>query len=683
MPLASGVATSMTSNPLRKVVNMLQSMQTKVVEEGDKAEELFEKFKCYCTKSGGDLSSGIEAAEGKVAELGPSIEASVSKKEQLDKDLVAHKADRVSAGTAMDEASALRAKEKAAYDKALAENKANYDAMTKAVTALDKGMGGSFLQSRFAGVLRSYVSNSQAVEDTDRQSVLAFLTGAQAEGAEYSPASGEILGILKQMKDEMFKDQQDMIAEEESAVKAYEELTGAKKKEVAALSKAIEEKLSRVGELGVEIASMSNDLEDTSEQLAEDKAFLAQLEKSCSSSGSVHEEEKKARAEELLALSETIKILNDDDALDLFKKTLPSAAMSFIQVQRTSSTLRAQARSLLAQARSRQQPQQRQRLDFIALALHGRKAGFDEIVTLIDKMIVSLKVEQKDDDDKTKYCAAEMDSSDDKKKGLERSSEDIGVAIAEAKEGIETLTEEIKALKAGIIALDKSVVEATELRKAENTAYKQLMADNGAAKEIILFAKNRLAKFYAPALHKAASAASFVQLASKRGAPPPPPETAAAYTAKASESGGVLQMMDLLVSDLDREMTIAKAEEKNSQEEYEEMMSDSAEKRAMDSKGLTDKEASVAGMEASVESGVSEQKSTGKELKATEAYIMSLHAECDWLLQYYDTRKTARADEVDSLEKAKAVLSGADYSLLQVGARVGRARKFLRSGPLA
>mmetsp|Transcript_67396 Transcript_67396/g.217627 ORF Transcript_67396/g.217627 Transcript_67396/m.217627 type:complete len:277 (+) Transcript_67396:1371-2201(+) len=276
-----------------------------------------------------------------------------------------------------------------------------------------------------------------------------------------------------------------------------------------------------------------------------------------------------------------------------------------------------------------------------------------------------------------------MDSSDDKKKGLERSLEDIGVAIAEAKEGIETLTEEIKALKAGIIALDKSVVEATELRKAENTAYKQLMADNGAAKEIILFAKNRLAKFYAPALQKAASAASFVQLASKRGAPPPPPETAAAYTAKASESGGVLQMMDLLVSDLDREMTIAKTEEKNSQEEYEEMMSDSAEKRAMDSKGLTDKEASVAGMEASVESGVSEKKSTGKELKATEAFIMSLHAECDWLLQYYDTRKTARADEVDSLEKAKAVLSGADYSLLQVGARVGRARKFLRSGRLA
>jgi len=50
---------------------------------------------------------------------------------------------------------------------------------------------------------------------------------------------------------------------------------------------------------------------------------------------------------------------------------------------------------------------------------------------------------------------------------------------------------------------------------------------------------------------------------------------------------------------------------------------------------------------------------------ATMKVISSLHAECDWLLQYYDARKEARSGEVDSLKKAKAILSGADYSLLQ------------------
>jgi len=233
----------------------------------------------------------------------------------------------------------------------------------------------------------------------------------------------------------------------------------------------------------------------------------------------------------------------------------------------------------------------------------------------------------------------------------------------------------------GIIALDKSVAEATEQRKAENVEYKALMANNGVAKELILFAKNRMNKFYNPKLYTAPpkqelsdEAPSFVQL--QKAAPPPPPETAAAYMKKSEESGGCIAMMDLLVKDLEKEMTVAEAEEKNAQEDYETTMSDSATKRAADSKSLTDREAAKAEMQSALEASVGEQKSTTKELMATDQFIAALHAECDWLIQYYDVRKQARADETDSLEKAKAVLSGADYSLLQRGSS-SRLRKFL------
>merc|ERR1719335_1762413 len=121
------------------------------------------------------------------------------------------------------------------------------------------------------------------------------------------------------------------IEAEEAAIKVYEELMAAKKAEVEALTKAIEEKLVRVGELGVEIAQMKNDLEDTEEGLAEDTKFLADLKKNCEIKAKEWEERCKTRSEELLALADTIKILNDDDALELFKKTLPSA--SFVQLQ--------------------------------------------------------------------------------------------------------------------------------------------------------------------------------------------------------------------------------------------------------------------------------------------------------------------------------------------------------------
>merc|ERR1712060_327169 len=167
----------------------------------------------------------------------------------------------------------------------------------------------------------------------------------------------------------------------------------------------------------------------------------------------------------------------------------------------------------------------------------------------------------------------------------------------------------------------------------------------------------------------------FVQLSSfssSNVAPPPPPETMAPYTKKSEESNSVMGMMDLLVKDLDKEMTEAETGEKVSQEDYEKTMADSAEKRAQDAKSLNDREAAKADLESSLEESVDEQASTSKELMATMQYIAELHAECDWLLQYFDVRKQARADEIDSLNRAKAVLSGADFALLQT-----RARSFL------
>merc|ERR1711920_204849 len=106
----------------------------------------------------------------------------------------------------------------------------------------------------------------------------------------------------------------------------------AKKKEVAALTATIEAKTQQIGELGVSIVMMKEDLADTQATLAEDKNFLANLERSCATKASEWEARSKTRAEELVALADTIKVLNDDDALELFKKTLPSPSASLLQV---------------------------------------------------------------------------------------------------------------------------------------------------------------------------------------------------------------------------------------------------------------------------------------------------------------------------------------------------------------
>merc|ERR1719324_116750 len=467
------------------------------------------------------------------------------------------------------------------------------------------------------------------------------------------------------MTDTMNKDLAEATATEEAAIKAYDELMAVEMKE---------------------------DLDDVSKSLMEDKKFLADLKKSCATKADEHAANMKLRSEELLALADTIKILNDDDALELFKKTLPAASASLLQLQVTVADQRQQA---LAAIRANRRPE----LNFIALALQGRKVDFSKVIGMIDEMVKTLGAEQQDDNDKKEYCETQFDLADDKKKAHEREISNLEKAIEKANEGIKALAEEIKALEEGIAALDKSVAEATEQRKEENAEYTELMASDGAAKEILGFAKNRLNKFYNPKLYKAppkrklseedqltvsmggtlaptaapggiaGTGVTVLAAVSNHAAPPPPPETAAAFSKKSEESNGVIAMIDLMVKDLTKEMTEAKAEEENAQEDYEKAMKDAAEKRATDSKSLADKQKAKAELEAEVEANTEEKGATEKTLMATLEHIQSLHAECDWLLQYYEVRKEARAGEVESLKTAKAVLSGADFSLLETGTK--------------
>merc|ERR1719159_2036764 len=162
--------------------------------------------------------------------------------------------------------------------------------------------------------------------------------------------------------------------------------------------------------------------------------------------------------------------------------------------------MRSRALSMINKARSKHPGL---KLDFIALALHGKsKGGFDKVIKMIDDMTVQLGEDQKADEAKKDYCEKEFDTSEDKKKELQNAIEDLDTAIADSEEAITTTKAEIEALSDGIRMLDHSVEDATEERKAQNEAYQALMAGDTAAKELIGMAKNRLNKFYNPKLAK-------------------------------------------------------------------------------------------------------------------------------------------------------------------------------------
>mmetsp|Transcript_81937 Transcript_81937/g.219205 ORF Transcript_81937/g.219205 Transcript_81937/m.219205 type:complete len:704 (+) Transcript_81937:69-2180(+) len=689
----SAVETS--ANPIRRVVSMLQAMQKKIEEDGERQDKLFAKFQCYCETNAAKLADSVEEAKAKIEQLTTEIQASTEERTQTVADLAAAKENRASAQKAIEDATAQRNKEAKEFEEYSTDAKTNLAALAKAIPAIENGMGSALLQTNgIVSALEAVMNKASMLSYTDKNTVESFLQAG--DSASYAPQSGEIVGILKQMEDTMAADLKSATDKENESIADFNELVAAQNKAVQAATDSIEEKTEQSGQLAVAIVQLKNDKSDTEKQLEADSGYSLQLEKDCKDKVRDYAETKKTRAEEVLAIADTIKILNDDDALELFKKAVPS----LLQIQSTASELRQEA---LQGLRALSKRRGSAHLDLISLALQGKKMSFDKVIKMIDEMKDALHKEQKDDDSKKEYCNKEFDETEDKMKDLKHTKEGLDQKISNLHDEIKETKESIASLEQGIKDLDKAVAEATEQRKEEHEEYVSSTAENQAAVDLLGFAKNRLQKFYNPKQYKAppkrelteeekmyaayggdigttpapegiaGTGIGFIQIqAHNVEAPPPPPELG---SHKKQNAGGVLGLIDMMVNDLKTEMNQARLEEEDAQEDYEQLMKDSAEKRASDSKTISEQEGQLAEANSDLAAAKDDLSANSKTTQETHEYTQDLHKSCDFLLDNYDTRKSARDEELEALDKAKAVLSGADVSLLQT--RPARARKFM------
>merc|ERR1719313_1656895 len=241
------------------------------------------------------------------------------------------------------------------------------------------------MQTSSAAQLRKIIAQTSDLTEFDRDAVTAFLSGTTAGEEGYVPKSGQITGILKSMKDDFQKDLDEVVKEEKDKVATYDELMKAKTKEVQTHTEQIIRKTALVGELSVEIVHMKNQLTDAEAALIEDQRFLKDLETNCGTKNQEWDERVKTRSQELVAIADTIKILNDDDALDLFKKTLPSAAAAGSLIQVSKNALRkGKALSILRTARRLVHGHGHHlNIDIVALALQGKKVDFSKVIKMI------------------------------------------------------------------------------------------------------------------------------------------------------------------------------------------------------------------------------------------------------------------------------------------------------------
>merc|ERR1719265_1924562 len=570
-----------------------------------------------------------------------------------------------------------------------ADSETNIAAMASAIPAIEKGMGGAALLQMPAGNrLKKLVESSSSMDPMDRRDALAFLEGSTEE---HSEGAGQILGILKQMKDEMESNLKEAIADEEKAAAGFADLQKSKETEIEVATEAIETKTGRSGELAVSVVQTKDALEDAQEEIANAGKYAQQLAEQCATKEKEWAERQKARSMEISAISDAIGILNDDDALDVFKKSSAGASASFSQVAKVGllqqSTHRAskakRAQSILAHVANQYKTPT---LKLILYTMNSKlklksRGGFAEVIKMIDDMVVLLGKQQVEDDKSKEFCEEEFDKAEDEEKAAKTKLGQLDATLAEATDAIVSLSGEIADLTKGIEELDYAVAQATEQRKEEHADYIEMVQLNEAAIGLVGKAKKRLQKFYNPSMAAAASSAaassSFVQQAFSFAQvrvhdesdslfdvapPPPPPETFGEYKKSGQKSAGVMGMMDSIVRDLENDVKDSEYEEKTAQKDYAELMADSQATRQSDSKAIVDKTAAKAEHEGKLMETKEARAGAAQDVKLAAATISDLHGSCDFIMQNYDLRKEARANEIDSLKNAKAVLSGANFS---------------------
>mmetsp|Transcript_122853 Transcript_122853/g.192843 ORF Transcript_122853/g.192843 Transcript_122853/m.192843 type:complete len:666 (+) Transcript_122853:2-1999(+) len=663
-------------------------MLKKSGEQAQKEEKLFDQFMCSCKSNLASLKQSTGAGQEKVPQLEASIEETSALKTSLTQEVGQAKEDRSSAENSLKEAQALRTSDSKTFAKESTEAKENIKSITGAIAALEKGMSQQeFLQTESAPWLQGLLTVGKPAKAYDRDALSAFL-----QQGDQSEDSGEILGILKQMKEDMEHDLKEMTEGEADAVAQFAALSAAKTKEIADTNAALEEKNMRLATVKVQLVQLKADLKDSKENLAGDQEAFGKTNQACTKRDTEYGILSKQFADEKVALSETIKILADDSTLHLFRKTVATAASAsaatFLQIGSVSRWRQQEALEILRKtsAEHPDQPAFQQIAKRVAsVARKGArrsKKGFDKIVGLVDNMLRLLDKEAKDELMKKDMCEKGLAKNEDAKANLGNGIKSLSSEIANLKEQLSIVERDMQKLSEDLATSDKTVAQSTKQRQEENAEYTEMLSDTNQAVGILEVAKNRLKEFYKN---------SFVQSHSnsKHRAEPPSflqegqsesdseeatdeyqflddssrksgtsrhkkqPQTDAAKT--------VLTMIEQIQMDLKSEFSEAKKEEMESQADYEDLLATAKKKRETTARAMTEKEGAKAGLQEELKKQKDYKNGLEEELQETNDVISDLHEDCDKLLRNFQERTKLRNAEKEALQRAKSVLAGADF----------------------
>merc|ERR1719161_583201 len=602
-------------------------MTAQLNKEAEEDAEAYESMACWCET--GDKQKAKEIADGqqKSTDLAASIEELTAKGVQLRTDIETLEASVAEQTAALTQATAIRDKEKAEFVQDEKDMLVSITSLKGAVITLSKAH--SEIQTN--SVLKLIRSHAATYKHLVPHRILNLIQVDQK-----TPASGEIFGVLKQMKESFETNLKSSQEEEVSAEKEYASVKEAKTKEIAAANAQIEDKQGQLGDTDEENAQSVQDKKDTETRLEADIAFLADLKDKCAVADSEYAARVKVRTEEMKAISDVTAMLTSEEANDAFTKS-----MTFIQKGMKSSKVTKAMDVLRKAGQNLHSPQ------LATLAMKMKLDAFSKVKQNIDEMVVSLKQESADEVADRDQCTKDLNMNSRQAAAKADAKADLDAKIASLESQIADLSAAIKALNEETTATQVAMMKANSMREAENTEFQTTITDQRATQAILEKAVARLKEFYDKvALNQEAAPGEAL-------APPP-----AQKTSKAGNGGGAIAMITEVMQESKDLENQAIADETTAQAAYEGFTKDSNKLITANTASLANKSEAKAKADAALALAKGDLKTTIDDILALDDMAKSLHDQCDFLLKNFEERQSKRSQEIDALNQAKAIFSG-------------------------
>ncbi|CAE7753006.1 unnamed protein product [Symbiodinium pilosum] len=550
--------------PVTKVVNLLKDMQKKLEEEAEKDEEVDEKMKCWCKETEQSKTESIAKIQSEMSNLGGLIETSAADSARLVSELSGHEEDLASSQTSLGAAEAQREKQLNSYEDEVKEMQESLTGVNGALDTLSKKT--SFLSTSASATaakneamelvkkLQQKHSNllMGAMTKRQRKLMLAMTSKRLAvdDGME-GPVTGEVMGVLSNMKDTFETNLNRTRAEEAESSQTFQALRKAKETEIHAQEEAIVSKKTQKAEADKKKAWAAETLQDSEASLLSDQQFLKDAKEKCAAHEAEYAERVAARNEEITGCSKAVAILSDDSARDTFSRTFNAGAM-FLQVD-TSKEHRETASEMLAEAAAKSHDSR-----IAALARMVRSDSLDAVKKEIDKLTAQLHEVQKDEVKSKDSCVQRLheNTMDTEKSTVAKTQSDSKLtglqdAVATAESTAKTLSLEISDLKS---ELDTAKTDM-ELRQNESHA---MISDQVETQRLLTRAADVLHGVYG---------ASLIQASQEK------PEGFKDYQ-RNSGSVGIISMLHQIIGDAKIMETKARADLNASLDDYEQFKVD-------------------------------------------------------------------------------------------------------------